>query len=536
MDAPSVLSVMGKKWETSMWIKFDHVQEAKRYRMLEKKLTSNGTAIYPGLLLQRAARDYPEIAALIVGEREISYRELYERVCYFATTLRSGGIRAGDRVLICFENVPEFYVAYYAVWHLGAVVTPLNTFLHEKELAHVVKDASASHVITASDRVDAFTKHDGLKKEHIFTEADIAIDGPVSANSLDETIAEIPVDQMAALLYTSGTTGLPKGVMLSGTNIITSILQGASRLPFQRERVLGVLPLFHSFAQSICLWCAVHTGSTVILVKKIDRRRILDGLAHRPTAVLGVPALYGLFCLLRAEPMEQVRIFVSGGDALPDRIRSIFGLLYRRKLCNGYGLTETSPFISVDLEGVFEPTSNVGNPMHGVEVKITDEEGKLTPGKTGLLWVRGANVMLGYYNAPDETAKVLVDGWLNTGDLAYIDEHGKVVITGRLKDLIINKGLNIYPQEIENVIVSHSNVLRVGVVGRQHDTEGEIPVAFVQLRKTQENVEAELKALCSQHLAPYKVPRSFICSTEQLEVTATGKVDKKVLRKRLSES
>jgi len=517
-----------------VWTTYNPVQEEKRFHALQQALSADGRCIYPGRLLQRARAACPQRAVIIFEGRTISYDELYRRVCIFASVLRKAGIKPGDRVLICFENVPEFYVAYYAVWHLGAVVTPLNTFLHEKELAHILKDAAASYVITAADRVASFTEHNGLQETNIFTEADIGLDQSLSDGPIDETIEEIPVDQMTALLYTSGTTGLPKGVMLSGINIIISVLQGSSRLPLTHERVFGVLPLFHSFAQSICLWSVIYTCSTVILVQKIDRRRILEGLKQLPTAVMGVPALYGLFCLLRANPMEQVKLFVSGGDALPDRIRSVFALLYQRKLCNGYGLTGTSPFISADLEGLLEPTSCVGNPMHGVELKITDEEGNSTPGKTGLLWVKGDNVMLGYYNAPEATAKVVVDGWLNTGDLAYIDEHGKIVITGRLKDLIINKGLNIYPQEIENIISSHANVLRVGVVGKPHDTEGEVPIAFVQLRKEQEGIEKELNKLCHEQLAPYKVPRSFVCSAEQLAVTATGKVDKKVLRRQFS--
>jgi len=516
-----------------IWTNFDPAQEAERYATLKKELTVDGKYLYPGRLLQRAARACPDSVAIIFRDRSITYAELYRRVCQFAAKLRERGVKPGDRVLICFENVPEFYVAYYAVWHLGAVVTPLNTFLHEKELAHILKDATASYVITAADRVASFTVHDGLRQENIFTEADIGLDQRLPEEPVDETIEEIPIDQMTALLYTSGTTGLPKGVMLSGINIVTSMLQGSARLPLTHERIFGVLPLFHSFAQSICMWAAIHTCSTVILVQKIDRRRILEGLSHLPTAVMGVPALYGLFCLLRANPMEQAKLFVSGGDALPDRIRSVFALLYQRKLCNGYGLTETSPFISADLEGLLEPTSCVGIPMHGVELKITDEEGNPTPGKIGLLWVKGDNVMLGYYNAPEATAKVIVDGWLNTGDLAYIDQHGKIVITGRLKDLIINKGLNIYPQEIENIISSHANVLRVGVVGKPHATEGEVPIAFVQLRKEQDGIEAELSKLCNEQLASYKVPRSFVCSVQQLAVTATGKVDKKVLRKRL---
>ena len=215
------------------------------------------------------------------------------------------------------------------------------------------------------------------------------------------------------------------------------------------------------------------------------------------------------------------------------RVKSL-GLLYRRKLCNGYGLTEASPIVAVDLEDVTEPTSCIGRPVMGLQIRIIDEnDNELKQGDIGQLIVKGDNVMMGYYNAPEMTQGTIKNGWLYTGDLAYIDQKGKIIITGRSRDIIKHKGFIIYPQEIENVIMSHPNVIRVGVVGKPDEAVGEISIAFVQIRTPQENIEKDLKELCKRQLASYKIPRDFIATTENIPTTSTGKVDKKVLRKKL---
>ena len=516
-------------------------EEQILFNKLRSVVTKNGKFMYVGRILQFAVARYADLVALIYRDQKITYRELYARACAFSKTLREHGIKPRDRVLMCFENSPEFYISYYAIWHAGAVVVPLNTFLREKELAHIVEDSEPKIIVTSTDRVDLFKKG-GVTLPPILTEKDMGLDNPVSdtmpADAVPaDDIIDLEPDELAALLYTSGTTGLPKGVMLSTKNIMTNMLQGISRLDVvDGDNVFGVLPLFHVFAQNACVWLSIFLGTSVIVVPKIERRYILEGLKHKPTIFLGVPALYGLMCLFKTAPLSSVRLFVSGGDALPDKVRMAFGMIYRRKICNGYGLTETSPVICTELDDETAPTSNVGRPMVGISILIRDEQGNELPqGAIGILWVKGDNVMLGYYNAPEMTKKILKDGWLNTGDLAYIDHQGKVIITGREKDLIIHKGMNIYPQEIENVILSHPNVIRVGVVGRQEDAVGEVPIAFVQLRKTKSGIELALRQLCNQHLAPYKIPRDFICVTKDLPTTATGKVDKKVLRKRMAQ-
>lgn len=508
-------------------------QERERFNKLYASLTHNGQIMYAGTLLARAANLFPNNTALLYEDESISYKELYRRASALSRQLRDRGVKSKDRVLICLENTPHFYIAYYAVWQIGAIVVPLNTFLKETELAHIVQDSQPALIITQADRVALFTAT-GISVSVLCSETDFPLEGePLRTDE----IVTLNQDEMAALLYTSGTTGLPKGVMLSSRNIMTNLVQGSARLQVpEAGRVFGVLPLFHSFAQVACVWGSLFQGYTVILVHKIERRLILRNLEkHKPTIFLGVPALYGLLCLLRTVPLGSVQLFVSGGDALPDRIRSVFSLLFRRKICSGYGLTETTPLIAVDVDDEFVVTNNVGMPVVGVELSVRDEEGKeVKAGAIGELWVKGDNIMLGYYNAREATEKIIQNGWFNTGDLVYIDERGRIIISGRTKDLISHKGIKIYPQEVENVISSHPNVMRVAVIGKLDESVGEIPIAYIQLRKPQPNVEKEIEHLCKTHLASYKVPREFICSTEELVTTATGKVDKKVLRKLVS--
>lgn len=507
--------------------------EQAYFGALLKSINKDGKQLVLGGLLERSALIFPDTVALICNDISMTYKELYFRSCLMAEKIKAVGIKPRDRVLLFFENSLEFYIGYFGIVQAGAVIAPLNIFLHENELQHIIKDAQPACVVTAAQHVDLFRKN-GLQVP-LLTEADMDLTSPVPTNSLNFKREALEYEDMAALLYTSGTTGLPKGVMLSSKNIITNSMQALSRLPLREsERLFGVLPLFHSFSQNACVWTAIFAGCTVIVVPKIERRYILAALKHKPTIMLGVPAFYGLLCLLKNAPFPNVKYFVSGGDALPDKIRALFALIYGRKLVNGYGLTETSPMISADMDDETAPTSNVGLPVVGLDIAIVDEhDNKVSHGSIGQLIVKGDNVMMGYYNAPQATADTIKNGWFYTGDLAYIDDKGKIVITGRIKDLIIHKGFNIYPQEIENIIISHPNVMRVGVVGRPHEESGEVPVAFVQLRAAQEGVEKELKALCLKHLAAYKVPKEFFVTMENLPTTATGKVDKKVLRKKL---
>lgn len=518
----------------------NHISRSEQdtYNRLRSEITTaSGSIMNLGQLLEYATKKYPDKVALIYQQQKVTYKELFYLVTLFARKLQKNNIKPRDRVLLFFENSIEFYVGYYAIVQIGAVVAPLNTFLKERELAHIIADAQPALLIASTTLLKKMEEDHIDATVPVLTEADMDLASAYDESKLEPVIAHLDQNEMAALLYTSGTTGLPKGVMLSSKNILTNCIQAVSRLGFvQDERVFGVLPFFHSFAQFTCVWAVFLMGCSVIIVPKIERRSIMEGLTHKPTVFTGVPALFGLMCLLKDADLDSVKFFASGGDALPDKIRGAFEMIYQRKIGAGYGLSETSPVLTADLQDYTEPTNSVGSPLIGVTIAIRDEQGNdLADGQIGEIWVKGDNVMLGYYNEPQKTGQAIKDGWFDTGDLGYIGAYGKLVITGRLKDVIASKGFKIYPQEIENVILMYPAAVRAAVIGVVDPNVGEVAVAYVQLRGAEPDAEQKIRELCERNLAAYKVPKKFVCVTHNLPLTGTGKVDKKVLKKQSGE-
>lgn len=504
----------------------------QRYNELYQSLLVDGKLLHVSSLLGRAAQKWPNNIMVMCMDERITYKELYARSLLLAHDLRKQGVQKGERVIIYYENSIEFYIAYFAVWLAGGIVAPLNVFLSQDELVKIIHDAKPVLLIISPQLEE---KLDAAARENLpptISMIDRSSRLPDKIAFLTHEVGE--PDDVAAFLYTSGTTGFPKAVMLSSKNIIINALQGISAFDFTaQDKVFCPLPLFHSLPQNVCVWANTLLGSTAIISPKIERKSLIKGIKSRPTVVVVVPALYGLFCLMKTLNFKNVRYFCAGGDALSDKIRSLFALIYGRNICNGYGLTETSPFLAIDSDDYTQPTNTVGRPLHGIECSIRDGQGnKLPQGQIGTLWVHGENIMLGYYNAPDATEAILQNGWLNTGDLAYLTPEGKIVLAGRERDLISNKGLKIYPQEVENILLSHPSVLQAGVVGVRENDE-EIPVAFVASKETNTaKLIRELHSLCSRHLAPYKIPRQFYVKKE-LPVTTTGKVNKKLLLQEL---
>ena len=521
--------------------------EQRFYKEIKERFSEKGELLSVSGLVRVASKRYARNTALIGRERTLSYRELFFRAINVSKILDANGVKPKDKVLLYCENSIEFYIFYYAVWLRGAVVIPINIFLHDKELTYIIQESQPKVILTLEKLSEKLKKLVAEKRidslPTMLSEKVIDWDAPVPRlfQQIDDPFKNVAspvsefynIDELALLLYTSGTTGVSKGVMLSSRNILTNTMQDYARLRLfsaERERFFAVLPLFHVFAQNTCIWLPLMTGSSVIVVPRIDRRYILDGLKKKPTLFFGFPALYGLLCLMKNAPLDSIKRFVSGADAMPDKIRSAFAMIYGRKICSGYGLTEASPVISINHDNENASTFVVGRPVVGLEHEVRDEEGKpVGAGKIGTLWVKGDNVMLGYYNAPEATAKVLQDGWLNTGDLASVDEVGNLAIRGRSKDLIIHKGLNIYPQEVENIILRHPAVFKAAVVGRDESVVGQVPIAFVAAKGDFGYVEKTLKDLCRDNLATYKIPRKFVC-LDDLPMNSTGKVDKKQLK------
>lgn len=485
--------------------------------------------IFAGNLLRRAALLWPKRTALLYDGEKITFEQLYRKTLPITQALLDRGISGNSKVIILYENSLNFYVAYYAAWQTGAVVAPVNIFLKPHELEHIINDCSPDVILVSRKLQEKIPQ----ELAHLIINEDDLNSLAQSGKQVTGTSIYKSENALAVLLYTSGTTGLPKGVMLSSKNIITNALQGACEFNITaHERIYAALPLFHSYMQNCCLWGAIMMGAATIIVPKIDRSNLLKGLKLLPTIVLGIPQLYGLFCLMKHVSFPEAKFFFCGGDALPDKIRKGFELMFRRKICNGYGLTETSPIISLNLTDHAVATNNIGRPVIGVEICLKDNEGNtLKKHEIGALHVKGDNVMMGYHKAPEATAAVLKDGWLNTGDLATIDRLGNLLICGREKDLIVNKGIKIYPQEIENVLMSHPQVTAVAVIGIP-DTNTEIPICFIAVRNNYPELLHELNKICMQRLADYKIPRAFYVEKE-LPMTSTGKVDKKILRARL---
>lgn len=500
------------------------MSEKQRFEQLKAAHTVNGQLIYAGTLLARAAQQWPYACALETLHETISFQELHRRANALSKELEKQNIGIHNKVMVLYENISDFYVAYYGGWQTGAIIIPVSTFLSDKEFEHIIQDAQPS-VILVSQKLEEKLRALSLTLPPLITQQTLQEWYKNAPLSVTYTVKERDRNDLCVLLYTSGTTGLPKGVMLSSNNIIINCLQGAARFDYnEHERIFCALPLFHSFTQNSCVWVNMLLGACVILVPRIDRASLLAGLAKEPTAMLGIPGLYALFCRLKHASFDHVRYFVCGGDALPDKIRLYFEALFGRKLCNGYGLSETAPLIAVDIDDTVSSTHTVGKACEDVNIELRDKD---PHSGIGVLWVKGPNIMLGYYNAPEATAKVLIDGWLNTGDFAQLDEQGKLVICGREKDLIIHKGINIYPQEVENVLMSHPDVTMAAVIGeKEHDIE--YPVAYVMPKDETLSPNA-LKEFCKNQLASYKVPRKIIIQ-KTLPLTATGKINKKELR------
>jgi long-chain acyl-CoA synthetase len=511
--------------------------EALFFKSAKEKFFIDGKALSVGQFFRRAVDLHRWSVALIDKDKNITYHELWFRALSIAKLLDQNGVKCRDKVLVYCENSVEFYIFYYATWLRGAVTIPVNTFLHEKELAHVIRDAAPKCILTQTKFEPVLAKI--LDNELVSSLPPRITEKAINWESFHSGVEDIFVndnldpDELALLLYTSGTSGVPKGVMLSSKNIITNAIQDYARLRLfscEKECFFAVLPLFHVFAQNTCVWLPLMTGSSVIVVHKIERQNIIEGLLKKPTIFFGFPALFGLLCLMKNAPISSIKIFVSGADAMPDKVRAAFAMIYGRKICSGYGLTEASPVIAINHDDENAPTDGVGRPLYGITCDIRDEEGKSLPiDSIGSLWVKGDNIMLGYFNAPHETERVLKDGWLNTGDLASISREGELAIRGRTKDIIIHKGFNIYPQEVENVLMLHPAVTKVAVVGKAEAVSGQVPIAFVATREDKVEIEKSLKKLCMDNLAAYKIPRKIIC-LDDLPMSPSGKVDKKRLQ------
>ncbi len=468
--------------------------------------------------------------------------DLFERSCRIAGGLSALGVTPGERVVVSMANRPEVSVVYQAVWRAGAVVTPATFLLPVEDLRHVISDSKACAVITTSEFLGKVNQAvEGLDSVRHVICSDGAEDGALALSSLEQADPAPIVggdDELAALLYTGGTTGRAKGVMLSHANLYYSggAVQKAAHVAGV-NRSLMTLPLSHAYGLLLTV-SAMHSPErpVTVLLRWFDPAAFLELIAeHRLHTSAVVPSMIHV---LLGEPLERhdlsslVYLGCGAAPLPPKAAEEIERRIPSVTVRQGYGLTETAALIATNPAGREKPGS-VGLPIPGATVKILDYDDREVPaGEAGEVCCRSPAVMRGYWRAADATAEAVRDGWLHTGDIGYLDEDGYLFIVDRKKDLIIRGGFNVYPRDVEDALLEHPGVAAAGVVGRPDERHGEEVVAFVSLRTPGELSEDELIAWARQRIGGYKYPRE-VHIVDAIPLTAVGKLDRKALRGRL---
>ncbi|MDP5309539.1 long-chain-fatty-acid--CoA ligase [Streptomyces poriferorum] len=492
-------------------------------------------------LLEHSAREHPGRIALVLGDTRLTYAELLARSQDIAGALRRRGIGRGDRVALSCPNVPDFPAAYFGILRVGAVVVPLNVLLRPQEVAYHLTDSGARALLCYEGTPQlplAEVGKAGFDQapdcEHLLLLHRIERTGPADARSA--AAVATAAEDTAVILYTSGTTGRPKGAELTHRNMVMNAMV-ADRLftAADDEVMLAALPLFHAFGQSAVMNMGMLRGATLVLQPRFDAEEALR-LMHREgvTFFAGVPTMYWALLGALGTPDEpaaptRLRTAVSGGAALPVEVLQQFGKAFGVGVQEGYGLSETSPVACFNPPGLPPRPGSIGRPVWGVQMKLIDDAWQDVPADgRGEIALRGHNIMKGYYRRPDDTASVMNDGWFRTGDIARRDADGYYYVVDRVKDLIIRGGFNVYPREIEEVLITHPAVSMAAVVGVRHATHGEDVKAFVIPVPGTELSEAELIAWCRERMAAYKYPRS-VEFRDSLPLTSTGKILKRRL-------
>jgi long-chain acyl-CoA synthetase len=510
------------------------------------------------VFLEDSARRVPDRDALVLGDTRLTYAQVDAMSNQVANLLASRGIEPGDKVALSCPNLPFFPVIYYGILKAGAVVVPLNVLLKGREIAYHLGDSEAKAYFCFEGTADlpmgtegyaGFQQAEGCEHFFLIT-VDPAASSPVEgAETLGRALAgQSPVFESvstgetdtAVILYTSGTTGQPKGAELSHANMVMNALTSNrlfGSLATDHDTHLLTLPLFHSFGQSVNMNAGFSVGATLVLLPRFDAAAAI-GLMQRETITFfaGVPTMYwGLLGAL-TEDVDVDRIAgnlrraVSGGSAMPVEILRQFQERFHVQVLEGYGLSETSPVATFSDPQRDPRPGSIGVPIWGVQLKLIDGDWKTIDGadEVGEIAIRGHNVMKGYYNRPDATAEVMRDGWFRTGDLARRDEDGFYYIVDRAKDMIIRGGFNVYPREIEEVLLTHEAVSLAAVVGVPHERHGEEIKAYVILNEGAELSPDELVEWSKQQMAAYKYPR-IVEIANALPMTATGKILKREL-------
>ncbi len=498
-------------------------------------------------ILKAKAKCFGKRKFIIYGSKIISFKEVDILSSKLAKGFSKIGLKPKDRVCLWLYNCPEFIITYFAVIKVGACVVPVNDMLKPQEVSYIVDNCKAKFFVTSVDKVNAAL---GFKNKFDFLKQIISFPCPEDLSGVisfydiiereDSNFEnyDSKSDDVASIIYTSGTTGRAKGAMLTHGNFISNVIGSVSAINSNsREVVLCILPLFHSFAFTVCFLIPLYVGGKTVIMRSLSpfKRVIRAIIKNRVTVFVGVPSLFNILkehnipWFLKIpflRKLNPVRLCISGAAALSKDTTIKFEEKFKMPLLQGYGLTEASPVVSLNpYKGLRKPDS-VGIPLSGVKVKI--DSPNVLDG-VGELLVKGPNVMKGYLNMQFETEEVLKDDWLYTGDLATIDPEGYIYIVGRKKDMINVRGFNVYPREIEDVLCMHPDIKEAAVVGVDHPHKGEVPVAFVVKEKQGQVQLKELLFFLKKNLASYKIPFK-IEFIDFLPKNTTGKVLKRNLR------
>ena len=483
--------------------------------------------------LTLSAAATPDAPAVKLDDVVLSYAALDDASARVARLLAQRGIGPGDRVGVMLPNVPLFVVVYYGILRLGAVVVPMNVLLKGRETAHYLTDPGARAVLAW----EPFAEHARTGADEAGAECI-----EVLAGTFEQTLAAVePLAGVAAregsetavILYTSGTTGTPKGAELSHDNLAHNCRAASGLFGIGSNTVtLGALPLFHSFGQTCAMNATICVGGCLTLIPRFDAGKALEVIERDGVSVFeGVPTMYGAILnhpAASGTDVSSLQVCASGGASLPLELMRAFEEKFSTIILEGYGLSETSPVASFNHPDRERKAGSIGTPIEGVEMKVVGDDGAdLEAGEVGEILIRGCNVMKGYWNKPDATAASIdADGWFRTGDMARADADGYFYIVDRKKDLIIRGGYNVYPREIEEVLYEHPAVREAAVVGVPHDELGEEVGAAVALKDGATATVQELREFVKDQVAAYKYPRE-LWLVDELPKGPTGKILKR---------
>lgn len=497
-------------------------------------------------MLYATTKKFPNRNFIYFEERKYSYREGFKIINQMATFMKKNGVKQGDKVIVMLNNSPEFVFSTFAIFACGGIAIPINTFFKSSEATYIINNSEATFMITEKQfsSIVEDARIECKKLQEIFT-----FDNEI-ANALNfyDSIQEMPdipieckasVHDLAVFIYTSGTTGHPKGAMLSHYNLLENAKSCAGMISANhKDKFLILLPIFHTYTFTTCVIYPVSIGSKLIILrsvmdmKKDSFKKIL--IFQRPTIMLGVPQIYSIMAKSSMpkwfiKTLYPIKLHISGGAALPAEIFNQFKAKFNVNVVEGYGLSEASPVVALNPINK-QKQGTVGIPLPNIQAKVIGEdEIELPCGQVGELIIKGPNIMQGYWHMPSATDDAIKNGWLFTGDFASIDEDGYITIVDRKKDLIIVKGMNVYPREVEEVIYTYPNINAVAVIGIPSVEQGETIAAYIQTKENTTINEKDLKHYLAKKLANFKLPR-IIKVVENIPLTATGKVLKRELK------